>query len=289
MSTALSQLLDEGHGIVARADHPHLVHRLDGAVKSGTLVPIFTGVYTRPDLVRDFGVRAIALMRADPGAVLTGESARSILDPKRAVPGTVTAATRRLRQREGFRFEHRNVPECLVRALRGVRVTSPALTAVDLALPLGTALDDALRNRVTLEELWEAYRLTPGRPGNHERRLLLVDSRDEPWSHAERIAHRALRAAGVTGWRTNAKVRLGPSALAFIDIAFGSIKLALEIDGWEHHSSRDAFLRDRRRDRALAACGWLVVRFTAVEVMDDPEAFVREVLVLVAARARVFG
>ena len=137
-------------------------------------------------------------------------------------------------------------------------------------------------------QLWEAYRLTPYRPGNNERRWLLADSRDLPWSPAERIAHRALPSAHVTGWRTNRKVQLGNGAVVFIDIAFSALKLALEIDGWKHHSSREAFVRDRRRDRALTRLGWLVVRFAASEVMDDPEVFVREARALIAARASRF-
>jgi very-short-patch-repair endonuclease len=288
MKPDLTRLLEDGRGVLTRADHPALEHRLDQAVKSGALVPVFAGVYTRPDFAHDFGVRAVALLRADPTAVLTGESARYVHDPRRPVPATVTATTTRLRPRAGYSFERRPVPECLTQTRHGLRVTSPALTAVDLALPLGASLDDALRARIPLEDLWEASLLTPHRRGNAERRRLLVDSRDQPWSHAERLAHRALRTAQVTGWSTNHKVRLGPDRVAFIDVAFSAIKLAIEIDGWEHHSSREAFIHDRRRDRDLAAQDWHVVRFTATEVLDDPEGFVQAVRTLVAARAQRF-
>ena len=153
MKPELNLLLDEGHGIVTRAAHPHLEHQLDSAVKTGALVPLFTGVYTRPDLVTDFGVRALALMHADPGAVLTGESARHLIHQTRVAPAIVTAATTRLRSREGYDFERRNLPDSLIETWRGLRMTSPALTAVDLALPLGATLDEALRTRVPLQDL----------------------------------------------------------------------------------------------------------------------------------------
>jgi very-short-patch-repair endonuclease len=39
-------------------------------------------------------------------------------------------------------------------------------------------------------------------------------------------------------------------------------RLIVETDGWETHRTRAAFERDRRRDAALIADGWRVVRFT---------------------------
>ncbi len=42
--------------------------------------------------------------------------------------------------------------------------------------------------------------------------------------------------------------------------------VAVEVDGWEFHQSRDAFERDRARDRALLAGGMPVLRFTAREL-----------------------
>lgn len=73
--------------------------------------------------------------------------------------------------------------------------------------------------------------------------------------------------------------------MAYLDLAFAAIKLAIEIDGWEFHGPRLAFLRDRRRDRRLAMLGWHVVRFAAIE-LDDPDGFVTEVRALVAARTQ---
>lgn len=281
----LGHLLECGFGVIVRADHPQLVHRLDHALKTGTLVPLFQGVYTRPDLAGDAGVKALALMRADPAAVVTGQAARHLIYPGTVAPAVVSAASARLRPRAGFAIERRHVPDCLVVRRHGVRVTSPALTALDLALPEGASIDDALRRGVTLEDLWAALRMCPHRDGNRERRRLLAESRDQPWSPAERVAHRALREAGLTGWRTNLRVELSPTAAAYIDVAFRALRLGLEIDGWEHHSSRAAFTRDRRRDRALAQRNWTVTRFTAAEVLDDPDGFVAEVRALIRGMA----
>jgi hypothetical protein len=54
----------------------------------------------------------------------------------------------------------------------------------------GDAIDQALRTRAsTLAQLHRALELTGGRKGNRTKRQLLLDSRAEPWSKAERLLH----------------------------------------------------------------------------------------------------
>jgi hypothetical protein len=116
------------------------------------------------------------------------------------------------------------VPTDLVVTKAGVPYTSPALTALDLCESLGgDGIDEALRARATtLKGLHHALRLTNARVGNAERRRLLLDSKDEPWSGAERKFHRVLRAAGITTWRANLPFVLDDS-LFFIDVAWRQI------------------------------------------------------------------
>jgi very-short-patch-repair endonuclease len=45
------------------------------------------------------------------------------------------------------------------------------------------------------------------------------------------------------------------------DFCWPTQHLIVETDGWETHRSRAAFEADRRRDAALTAAGWRVVRF----------------------------
>ena len=82
--------------------------------------------------------------------------------------------------RPGFRFDRRRVPPELVHERHGLRMTVPALTALDLCAELGgDAIDQALRTRTaTLEGLHRALELTGHRRGNQDRRALLLDSRD---------------------------------------------------------------------------------------------------------------
>jgi very-short-patch-repair endonuclease len=117
---------------------------------------------------------------------------------------------------------------------------------------------------------------TPRRAGNHVRLKLLIDSRDEPWSAAERLAHRMLRAAKITGWQANLPTTI-EDQLYYLDVGFRSQKLVLEIDGRIHQTDRDLFESDRWRQNALVLAGWRVLRFTWRMVEDHPDHFTRQV------------
>jgi REase_MTES_1575 len=54
--------------------------------------------------------------------------------------------------------------------------------------------------------------------------------------------------------------------VARVDFAYPELRLAIEVDGYEAHSSVEAFRHDRTRQNALVACGWTVLRFTWTEV-----------------------
>ena len=62
----------------------------------------------------------------------------------------------------------------------------------------------------------------------------------------------------------------GGRFIARIDCAYPDRKLAIEVDGFEHHSSPEAFQRDRTRQNRLVALGWTVLRFTWHDVVHRP-------------------
>ena len=45
----------------------------------------------------------------------------------------------------------------------------------------------------------------------------------------------------------------------------------VETDGWDTHSTRQAFEDDRAKDAALTAAGYTVVRFTCRQLRDEPQ------------------
>ncbi len=51
-----------------------------------------------------------------------------------------------------------------------------------------------------------------------------------------------------------------------------NFKLVVECDGFAHHSSKNSFERDRKRDRLFKSKGYQVIRFSGAEIFRDPVA-----------------
>ena len=215
-----------------------------------------------------------------PDGVLTGPAAaRLTFWPEISVPIVSISTSAKRASPRGFEFTREGLDPELIADVNGHRVTVPALTALDLVASVGgEGIDRVLRLRLaSLDDMAEALRLTPKRPGNNARRAMLLDSRDEPWSEAEREGHRLLRAAGVAGWRGNVPVLCG-EALYYVDIGFEALKLGIEIDGREVHKAenRPQFNHDRRKWTSLHNAGWELLHYGADHVFDEPDWFVRQ-------------
>ena len=266
-------------GVVSITKHPELEEQVRWLAKRGELARILPATFCAADDRRLPHISMRAVIARYPDAVLVGEAAaRLSYWPTIPLPRIEAAASVRLTPQPGYVFTRRRIPPELIVEREGWRYTDPALTAIDLAtFDCTDAIDIALRTRAaTLAHMREALRRTPRRPGNCERTRLLLDSRDEPWSAAERKAHRLLRAAGIVGWRTNVPVVLSGQRY-YLDVAFRAKKLAIEIDGRIHQLDRTVFESDRPRQNALMLAGWTVLRFTWRMIEDEPEAFVATV------------
>lgn len=79
---------------------------------------------------------------------------------------------------------------------------------------------------------------------------MLRQAADGACSQAERVLHRLLRGAKLDGWVVNHLVMLS-GVEYWIDVAFLTRRLAIEVDGWAWHSDVDRFAHDRRRQNAL--------------------------------------
>ena len=67
----------------------------------------------------------------------------------------------------------------------------------------------------------------------------------------------------------------GPSGVVRyrIDLAYPELKLAIEYDGRDHHTSAADRAKDARRRKALRRLGWTVLVLTASDVYGpDPQA-----------------
>jgi very-short-patch-repair endonuclease len=266
-------------GVLCRSDRPELGGALDWLVRQGRLAAVLPGVYSTPDWQQQPAVAMRAALLSHPDGVLVrGAAARVSYWPGAKLDCVELAVPRRVRAQHGFRFSRRVIPADLVIERRGLRFTDPALTAIDLATQESAdSIDVVLRTRAaTLASMRDALARTPNRSGNKTRLKLLIDSRDEPWSAAERRAHRLLRGAGITGWQSNLPV-IVQDRLYYLDIAFRSQRLALEIDGRIHEDDPSLFESDRWRQNALVFAGWRILRFTWAMLERHPEHFVESV------------
>lgn len=281
----------------AIAPIPPLVRRGEGIlspaavsrhVTAGRLVPILPGVHLRTDVATSTLWRAAAAAAWRPDSVLFGEIAAHLTFWKELQVDSIAVAHHTTLQRPGFRFQRRAIPPELTAHRGEMRLTVPALTALDLAVATdGSSIDHVLRSRTArISELREALAGTPHRSGNARRRRLLLDSRAEPWSAAERLAHTMLHSAGIDGWRANLPVVLRGQTY-FLDVAFRHLRLVLEIDGREFHTGSQVFESDRVRQNALVLSHWTVLRFTYRRLVEEPQDVLSEIRAGIAlARSR---
>jgi very-short-patch-repair endonuclease len=282
------QRLLTADGVIARRDHPELDTTLRYLVRRGDLARVLPGIYSAADQAASLQTRVRALSRFDPDAILVGAVAARVSFWPDIRVDVIECAVRHSRATQaGYCFTRRPIPSELVTNRFGIRYTSPALTALDLCATLGgDAIDQALRTRAaTLGQLYRALELTSARVGNRTRRQLLLDSRAEPWSEAERRLHRLLRHAGITGWKANRPIVLNDSTF-YVDILFRKLKLVIEIDGRLYHTGTEVFETDRWRQNLLVLNGWFVLRFTWTMIEEQPEkviAMVREAIKMLTA------
>ncbi|MBI2167958.1 MAG: DUF559 domain-containing protein [Actinobacteria bacterium] len=177
----------------------------------------------------------------------------------------------------------------------GIPLTNPMRTIVDLglAVPRWTvqrAMDDALgRKLVSVEGLVQIWRdvARPGRNGSGVLRSLLEERL--PFPSATRLEKAMLRLHRDHGL---------PEPLCEhdvfddrgrfvgrVDFVHLEPRVVIEVDGYATHSSPEAFVTDRQRDRKLRALGWTVLRFTWLEVMYAPREVADEIRPFLATSA----
>ena len=89
-----------------------------------------------------------------------------------------------------------------------------------------------------------------------------------------------LNGAGITGWRFHQRI-----ASHEVDFALPSERIVIEVDGWATHGTRRQFEQDRRRDADLVTAGWVVLRFTWLQVTRRPGWVAGRVLAAIETRA----
>jgi hypothetical protein len=147
-----------------------------------------------------------------------------------------------------------------VRRHRGLRVTSPARTLIEIVPRLtrrqfARAVNDArLAGHLKGPDVNRLANLTP--ITSHPTRSTFEDEFPA-----------FAREYGLPAPQINAKV-----AGYEVDVLFAAERVIAELDSWEHHQDRRSFETDRERDAATLAAGHVTVRITWERNRGQPDA-----------------
>lgn len=269
--------------------------RLDRACLRGELVRVHPGVYADGALepagaylVTDSGpdpsytrqVRA-ALLSLGSDAFARGRTAAVLhgwpllVEPRRTLAIGLPHGRTRSSLPDVRLSQHRKPQTTLIRPVpeaQRLLVTAPLRTVLDAGreLPLMEAVvlaDSALRaGAVSLGQLMAGARAQSGSRG--ARRVWRVIDWADPRSGSvlESVCRVRMRQAGLLGFTTQVELVTAGERVRRVDFCYARERLVIEVDGERWHADPAV---DRRRDNALVAAGWRVLRFTWREVMRD--------------------
>jgi len=229
-------------------------------VARGWLVQRYRGVYQVGPVAAPYSPEMAAVLAIGDEAVLSHQSAAAIWGfGRRDRVVHVTVARRGRRSRPGIRVHQSLSFNAAVH--NGLPLTTPARTLKDLARTLTSTELERAKERAEMLGL-----VIPD-----DASLNAGFTRSE----AERRLKLLCKAAGLPLPKTNARV-----AGYEVDAFWPAHNLIVEVDGYRYHSSRQAFERDRRKDAALQAAGYRVVRITWSRLTNEPYSLSAQLAVL---------
>ena len=299
MNRVLADLLRSNQDVVARQQALALVadHVIEYALEAGCITQLLPRVYVTAEKSSEARVRhRAALLYAGDDAMLSHVTALPYWSLP--VPSTSTVHVTVPRQtcrysRPGILTVHRAVNtfswvgrgEARVSRLERAVVDSwPLLTGAEQRAPAILAV--AERRTTAQRLLAEAQSRTnlSGRASLLALCAALADgchSELELWGLRHVFRDDPRFAHGVR----QLPVQLG-SRVVYLDLAFTTERVAVELDGISFHGTPEQRERDMRRDAALSALGWIVLRFSYRRLHDDEEGVRSEVDAVLRVRRR---
>ncbi len=259
-------------------------------LERGRLHPVHAGVYlVGHEVPPRYALETAALLACGRSATLSHRSAAAVWEllpyPAQAHV-CVTVPPRRGAARPRLEVHRAALDPCDIRHRHGLALTSPPRTILDLSESLS---DDELemlageahyRHLASGAELRSQLDRNPRKRGVRRlRRVLdLPGGPQRTRSPAERAMLRLVRAAGLAGFECNARIH-GYE----VDLLWRGHGFAVEIDGYDAHSGRAAFERDRLKLARLNARGLRVMPVTGRQIRRDPEGVIRRLLAALSA------
>ena len=282
----MARIASRAHGVVTRQEllaaglsAQQIKHRL----RIGMLIEEYRGVYRAGHRAPSVEAGYMAAVKAcGARAVLSGRAAAHLLGISRGKPPPpeVTAPTGRRVKRvptRRIRLDRHDVTKW-----RGIPVTAPARTLVDLAAvvdadTLARACHEAgIRHGTTPKQVEAALSHRPNAPGAGRLRRVLRGDVPVTLSKLEARFLGLLRDAGLALPRTNRLI-----GERRVDCHWPNHGLIVELDSYRYHSSRHAWEQDRRREREARARGQEFRRYTYGDVFEDPALMLAELRALI--------
>ncbi|MDG5484558.1 DUF559 domain-containing protein [Mycolicibacterium gadium] len=247
------------------------------------------GVYASKDAELSLRDRAIAAWLASRRKGVIAGVAASALHGAPYVDPThpIELARTRIRAQRGLVPRAEQLADNEIARIAGLPVTTRVRTAFDLGrhLERGDALarmDALMWNQVYSTA--EVSRLADVHPRAHGvkqlRELLpLVDGGAS--SPRESRIRLLLSDAGFPRPETQIPVVRGVTPVAWLDMGWPELQVAVEYDGDHHRKDRRQYVKDIARLRMLEALGWIVIRVIAE---DKPQDVIARVEAALAAR-----
>ena len=250
-------------------------HQLDRLLADGVVRRILRGVYCRADLSDTVELRArCAALVLPPHAVLCDRSAAWVWGvdcfdyaehqflPRLEVV-SVDGHDRTVREElYGGRRTLRDDETCTVGR---IRVTTPLRTACDLACLHGRnaalAVLDAFRREhgLTCADYERMLLRFRGRRGVVQARELAPYAVETSESQGESWTRMTIVDAGLRPPTPQVWVHVPGIGWVRLDLAYEHLRIAIEYDGEEHHTTDADRARDERRREALRRAGWVVI------------------------------
>lgn len=284
------------HGAVARTqllEAGITRHEIQGRLNRGSLIEIHKGVYLVGAVPSEHAYAQAALLALMGKGTLSHFSAAHIWKvrayPHLAHPWVTVPASARA-SRPGIEIVRADLAPCDRRTRLGLRVTSPPRTVLDCASLYeddyeyeALVAEAKFRGMASERELEVQLEGNPGKRGaaRLRRALEVPGGPSRTRSRGERAFLRLLREEKIGGYETNSKA-FGPE----LDFVWRAEQFAVEVDGWDGHSGKVAFDRDRLKIAELAADGVQVMPVTSKQMNDDPAGVVRRLRESLARRGQ---